>query len=187
MRKIKTSIVNTKQDINFPQRIILIGFMGSGKTTVGMLLARELQYEMVDTDSLIEEEENMSISNLFETKGEVYFRKLESEMISQLAQRNAIVCSTGGGMAVHGDNMERLKEVGLVIYLKTGVETIMNRVSKSNNRPLLKDKTKKELHAFISSKLKERSPIYEKAQIVVMGGRPINMVVNTIIKRMSRI
>ena len=177
--------LNNTQQLSFPSRIILIGFMGSGKSTVGKLLASSLDYQYMDTDALIEKMEGMSVSDIFAKHGESYFRKLESEVIKTLTDYESIVISTGGGMPVFENNMALLNKAGITIFLNVGVETIYQRISKDNTRPLVTANTDATLKDFIKNKLQERIPFYKQAQVLVAGGRNPRLVVKTILSKIA--
>ncbi len=118
--------------------VVLIGYMGSGKTTVGKALAKSMGYNFIDTDALIEEMEDMPISSIFEVKGEEYFRKLETSVIRNLTRTTRkTIFSTGGGLPVNRINANLIKQLGAVIYLKADVDTIWKRVRYSTTRPIL--------------------------------------------------
>ena len=116
--------------------IVLIGFMGCGKTSVGMSFMP--RYRFLDTDAMIEEMVQMSVNEIFVNKGEKYFRQCESRLISELSEENeSFVLSTGGGMPLESENAEGLKRLGTVVYLKASAETIYERLKDDNTRPLL--------------------------------------------------
>ena len=140
--------------------VYLIGFMGVGKTTVGLKLAEELGYEFVDTDEIIEHNEAMSISDIFENKGEEYFRRLETDVIEKLSKKDRLVVSCGGGVIKNEDNVKLMKKSGSVILLEASAEVIYHRVKDFNNRPLLKGR--KNIKG-IQELLDERQPLYDKA------------------------
>jgi shikimate kinase len=120
------------------ENIILTGFMGTGKTTVGRTLAAELGYEFVDTDVLIESRIGMSIAEFFREQGEAAFRKIESELAQELSHRQGLVISTGGRMMLDPTNALALSKTGLVFCLVAAPEEILQRVSGDGNvRPLL--------------------------------------------------
>ncbi len=160
-----------KKQLLSATNIILIGFMGSGKSSVGRLLATQDKRSFMDTDSMIEQNEGMSISEIFDRKGEAYFRRLEEESVSWLKDniQNAVI-STGGGMLVH---CEGLKEVGEIVYLRVPFSTILQRMSQEEleKRPLFKDiKTAEALY-------NERDKVYEqKADVIVDADTDINAV-----------
>lgn len=154
------------QSINKSSTIILVGFMGSGKTTFGKKLAKKLNYQFVDTDKEIETLVGMSINTVFEKKGEIYFRQLEREYIKQLKVQNVVI-ATGGGLPCFYNNMNYLNKIGVTVYLKYSVEELFERLKKENSfRPLLKEKTELELFKFIEQLLKSRESYYLKAQTV---------------------
>lgn len=175
-----------KKAAEFPERIILVGFMGSGKTTIGKLVAEELGYKLVDTDQLIEEQEGMSVSQIFSFSGEEHFRDLESACIGQLSMESRLIICTGGGLPMYNNNMQALLRLGTVIFLKVGVETVLNRVGLAESRPLLSGKSTSEKRKFIKQKLNERNPVYEKASMIIAAGRPAQSVAMTIIKKLRR-
>ncbi len=140
------------------KNIILIGFMGSGKTSVGMRLAKNLSYTFLDTDSLIVEKEGRSISEIFETSGEEYFRTLETELLIELnTNLEGAVLSTGGGMPMKEENKKLLRSLGRVIFLDASKETILQRVEGDTKRPLLASSNREEK---IQELLMKRIPNY---------------------------
>ena len=148
------------------RNIILIGYMGSGKSTVGRKAARAVEYNFLDTDALIEKEEGMTISKLFEEKGEPYFREKETETIRKLiAEPKGNIIATGGGLPMKEGNAELLKELGTVIYLKAETDTLMKRLSGDTARPLLKNG---DLREKIETMLAIRGPVYEACADLVL-------------------
>jgi shikimate kinase len=119
------------------KNIYLVGFMGTGKSTVGRALAKRLDRVFKDLDDLIEEKENKKIAEIFEEKGEEYFRKIESEVINEISRKENFVIATGGGAVVNKENYKRLKESGVLISLAASPEEIYERTKNSKNRPLL--------------------------------------------------
>jgi len=139
-------------------RIILIGFMGVGKTTIGKIIAKKLKLNFVDMDNYIEKREGKSISKIFEDYGEQHFRKLESESLKDLIKSDNIVISTGGGIVTTKENSDILKKEKIVIFLDANTQTILNNLSKEiDKRPLLSNSNNVE--NTISNLLNER---YEK-------------------------
>lgn len=118
--------------------VILIGFMGSGKTAVGRELAGALNMDYLDTDELIIRAENMSISDIFTEKGEEYFRDLETSVIKTLDDYDNFVVATGGGMVLREENVKMLKQLGPLVLLWADPETIYRRIRHEKHRPLLK-------------------------------------------------
>ncbi|MDW8433229.1 MAG: shikimate kinase [Aquificaceae bacterium] len=143
-------------------RVFLVGFMCSGKSTVGKLLSAELRWEFLDVDREIEKEEGMSIPEIFEKKGEPYFRKRELEKLIELSSKSNVIISTGGGLGADEKAMEFMKGKGVVVWLKVDFDTFLQRCGKDPSRPLLK-KDKSELLSLFM----ERSKTYQKSHIVL--------------------
>ena len=120
--------------------IVLIGFMGSGKTSVGKSLARQLYKDFMDVDSIIEAEQNSSITDLFEKKGEAYFRSLEQKCINELTQKTGQIIATGGGLPIYSS----IPEKSLIINIDADFDVILDRLSakERNKRPLLQDESR---------------------------------------------
>lgn len=153
-----------KNDKN--RNIILIGYMGSGKSTVGRKAAKAVEYSFLDTDAIIEKEEGMTISKIFEDKGEPYFREMETETIRRLiAEPKGNIIATGGGLPMKEGNAELLKELGTVVYLKAETDTLVKRLSGDTARPLLQNG---DLREKIETMLAIRGPVYEKCADVVL-------------------
>ena len=151
-------------------RIFLIGFMGSGKSTLGAQLARRLEYRFVDMDRLIEDTAEMSIPEIFDEHGEEVFRKWEHDILLELCQREKLVISTGGGVPCHSGNMDLMNSRGCTIYLRLSPDALRSRLIKSRTeRPLIKGKSEAELLDFIQSKLEAREEFYMRAAQVVEG------------------
>ncbi len=144
--------------------ISLIGMMGSGKTTVGRLLASRTGRGFIDVDLLIEEEKKMTIAEIFSKEGEEAFRKLEKEAVTKLSERDNLVISTGGGLAANEENMSSLKKLGPVVWLYASPEETLRRVSGTEKRPLLnaEDPEKK-----IKSILRARESSYCAADLKI--------------------
>ncbi|MCK8825293.1 shikimate kinase [Fuchsiella alkaliacetigena] len=118
------------------ENIVLIGFMGSGKSTVGQELAARLDLEFVDSDQLLVEKAGQQITEIFAQHGEAHFRSLEKEVVAELAQQEGLVIATGGGVVLDSDNIERLQKQGTLVLLQAEPEVILDRV-KDSDRPLL--------------------------------------------------
>lgn len=141
------------------KNIVLIGMMGSGKSSVGKALAQKLQRPFIDTDALIEQRESKSIQEIFELYGENYFRKLEQDVVRELAVYDNHVISTGGGMVMNQQNVDSLKLHGKLFYLRNGVEELEARLgSARDNRPLLG--AGKELRDTLQRLLDQRESVY---------------------------
>ena len=117
--------------------IILIGFMGTGKTTVGKNIAEQLDMKFIDMDHVIEERQNRKISDIFETDGEAYFRQLEFELAKELSNDDNLVIATGGGIVLNQQNIDNFESSGSVICLSADPKIIMERVAKEIHRPLI--------------------------------------------------
>ncbi len=146
---------------NIKHNIILIGFMGSGKTRVGERLAQKLSYQFRDTDRLLEQKLQDTISHIFATQGEEFFREKETALLKELQPGlKHVVLSTGGGLPLREQNTKLLKEMGFVVYLKASKETTLKRLKGDKTRPLLQGEDPEKR---IETLLKDRTPIYEKA------------------------
>ena len=154
------------------KRVFLVGFMCSGKTTFGKLLSKSLGWSFVDIDQEIERKEEMPIKEIFEKKGEEYFRKLEFEMLRSVAEKEKVVVSTGGGLGANLEAMEFMKSKGLVVWLKIDFETFLERCGQDPSRPLLK-KGKEELLRLFEN----RTQVYKQAHLVLDGtGNPEELI-----------
>ncbi|MBQ8547924.1 MAG: shikimate kinase [Lachnospiraceae bacterium] len=141
--------------------IVLIGFMGCGKSTVGKKLAGALSYEFSDTDAMIEEAYGKTISKMFEEDGEEYFRTAETELLQKLsAEAKGLVLATGGGMPMREENAALLKEIGTVIFLETKIETILERLQNDTGRPLADGEDRE---ARLRPLYEKRLPVYRAA------------------------
>ncbi len=150
--------------MKLPPRIYLVGFMGSGKSHSGKLLATALGYEFADLDDLIVLAVGCSIASLFESKGEAFFRELEKQKLHETALLNRCVIACGGGTPCFFDNMEWINSRGVSIYLKASPTLLAKRLSAGQEqRPVLRQAGTSGLEEFIALKLKERQPFYEQA------------------------
>lgn len=141
--------------------IVLIGFMATGKTTIGMELFKKLNYTFIDTDLEIEKRENMKISDIFEKKGEEYFRKLETDLLKELVDKKNIILCTGGGIIVRKENVPILKNIGTVVWLNGNIKTIIrNLLSSDIDRPLLRNSNNIEVK--VDELLRKRYHIYKQ-------------------------
>ena len=150
------------------KRIILVGYMGSGKTTVGKALSKETGMMFYDLDWYIESRMRKSVSQIFAEKGEDGFRKIEYNILHEVAEFEDVIISCGGGTPCFFDNMDYLNQQGDVVYLKATPETLYKHLLMAKiERPLLKGKSADELIAYITEHLKERAPFYEKARYIL--------------------
>lgn len=146
--------------------VVLIGFMGSGKTTVGIRLSYRLRRVVEDTDKLIEKKMGRSISDIFSVEGEAYFRELETEMLKDLADYNTEkIISVGGGTPVREVNRSLLQELGTVVYLRIRPETVYNRLKRDTTRPLLQGDNPRER---IKTLLTSRKEAYESCADLII-------------------
>lgn len=146
-------------------RIILIGYMGSGKTTIGKALAKELDIPFYDLDWYIESRRHKTVSQLFAEVGEEAFRKIEHNMLHEVAEFENVIISCGGGTPCFFDNIDYMNQQGQVVYLKASPEVLYKHLLMGKTeRPLLKDKTPEQLIGFIHEQLEKREAFYSKAQ-----------------------
>ena len=147
------------------RRIILIGYMGAGKTTVGKALSKELGIIFYDLDWYIENRMRKSVSQIFAERGEEGFRKMEHNMLHEVAEFEDVIISCGGGTPCFFDNMDYLNQQGQVVYLKADPEVLYKHLMMAKvERPLIKGKSHDELLAFIREQLEKREPFYTKAR-----------------------
>jgi len=144
--------------------IALIGFMGTGKTTVGKRLARALRMRFVDTDYIIEERAGIKISEIFSSFGEPYFRELERNVIAEISARDGLVISAGGGAVLNPENIRNLKRHGKIVCLTARPEAIYARIKHETHRPLLNVPNPS---ARIRELLNARAPYYAQADITI--------------------
>lgn len=144
--------------------IALIGFMGTGKTSVGRLVADLLHFDFLDTDEVIQTQQGLTVTEIFSTGGEPAFRKLEQQLVGELAARTKTVIATGGGLPTHPENLASLKTHALVVCLWASPEKIWERVKNQTHRPLLHapDPQKK-----IRELLAVREPFYKQADVLL--------------------
>jgi shikimate kinase len=146
-------------------RIILIGYMGAGKTTIGKALSKELGIIFYDLDWYIENRMRKTVSQIFAERGEEGFRKIEYNMLHEVAEFEDVIISCGGGTPCFFDNMDYLNQQGQVVYLKAEPEVLYKHLLMAKvERPLIKGKSQEELLAFISDQLDRREPFYSKAR-----------------------
>lgn len=154
--------------------IILCGFMGSGKSTIGVLLSKKLGMSFIDLDSYIEKKENMTVSQIFEAHGEPYFRQREHEASKELSEKNGLIIAAGGGTLIDKENAEVLRKSGKIVLLDLPVEIIAERLKGDNTRPLLqredKDKAMRELY-------EKRMPLYKEAADIIIDAAAAPLIV----------
>ncbi len=150
-------------------KIVFVGYMASGKSAVAKAVSKELNLDLVDLDTYIETKEQLSIPQIFEKHGEIYFRKKETFYLKELLQRtDSFILSVGGGTPCFGDNMNSILENAVSLYLRATVQTIFNRViHEKAQRPLVASIADENLQEFIAKHLFERTPFYDRANHIV--------------------
>lgn len=150
--------------------LFLVGYAGSGKSTLGRHLARRLSCQVIDTDKRVEQMVGASIADIFHYEGEEYFRRAEREAVeSVVAESDRLIISTGGGLPTWSDNMEWMNRLGVTIYLRRTAEQIMSRLSAygREKRPMFRGKSDEELVVFMREQMAQREEYYAKSKIVV--------------------
>ena len=167
-----------------PALIMLVGFMGAGKSTVGRLLARRLGRCFVETDDMIVAREGRSIPAIFRESGEGRFRELEAEVLESLSLKRGDVVATGGGLPCQAGRMERLRALGTVVWLKGGFEEMYARARRPGLRPMLADRSPAEVEAHY----REREPHYREAHLVIeTRGLGVDQVVGRILQALPQV
>ena len=171
-------------DIDAMRNIILIGPMGSGKTTIGRQLALRLDKQFYDTDREIEKRTGVDIALIFEIEGEEGFRRRETDMIEELACKDDIILATGGGAVLAERNREVLKNNGSIVYLKSLPEKLFDRTARDKKRPLLNTEDRM---ATIKEMQETRGPLYEEIAnlIISTNNNPIKHIVNIISRKLN--
>lgn len=169
-------------------KIYLTGFMGSGKSTIGPILANTLGWIFFDLDIIIEQKEGKKISRIFEENGEEYFRNLETEILKDLAARKNVIVALGGGTITNQDNIDFLKKIGMIIYIKISAESAYKRLRFKRDRPILSrngtvNLSKTEFIGKIAQLLSARNRYYEQADIIIeTDNLPIGVTIDKIAK-----
>ncbi|MFI0427858.1 shikimate kinase [Mariniflexile sp. HMF6888] len=167
--------------------VILIGYMASGKSTLGRILAKKLDYGFLDLDDYIEEKENSTISDIFKSKGEIHFRKLETHYLKELlSSKSKLVLSLGGGTPCYSNNMDIILKANNVksIYLKASIPTLIARLkNEKSKRPLIAHiETDDLLAEFIGKHLFERSQFYSLAHVTITtDNKPENNIIEEVV------
>lgn len=162
-------------------KIVLLGYMGSGKSVVGKILSKEMKISFIDLDNYIEKKENKTIKEIFKTKGEIYFRKIEKKYLKEVMFLDIkAVISLGGGTPCFGNNMEVILKNGVSFYLKASAKTLAERLrAETVRRPLLST-IRINIAEYIAKHLFERSVFYEKANYTIDAEKTPNQVVEQI-------
>ena len=170
--------------MSLPKRVVLVGPMGAGKSTIGRLLARELGYRFLDSDRIIEERCGANIPWIFDVEGEDGFRQRETSMLDELSNEVGTVLATGGGAVMRAENRGLLKKNSVVIYLKTSIDQQVERTRKDRNRPLLQND---DPEGVLRRLFAIRDPLYtELADIVMFTDRKSpRLVVRQLVNRIN--
>ena len=161
------------------KNIVLLGMMGSGKSTIGYLLSNKINSDFYDIDKIIEEEEGLKITEIFENKGENYFRKIEEKICLKILKFNKKIISLGGGSFLNNKVREEIQNNHISFWLNWNTSTIIKRIKKNKNRPILKGMSENEINKLIM----KRKKIYEKAHLKInCENLSKNEIINKIIK-----
>ena len=168
------------------KNIFLIGFMGSGKSTIASCMAENYGMEIVEMDQLIVEREGMSIPDIFAQKGEPYFRDAETSLLIEIQSEENKVVSCGGGVVLRDGNVKEMRKSGKIILLHATPEAILERVKDDNNRPLLRGNKNVE---FISKMMEQRRPKYEAAADIVIqtDAKTADMICKEIFEKIEKV
>lgn len=166
MDKLNDLHKNIKASDAIDSNIVLIGFMGCGKSTISRALNKAYHMDIIEMDQVIAEREGLSISEIFEVHGEEYFRNLETELLRELQSRKGVVISCGGGVPMRDENVVEMKKNGKVILLTASPETILERVKGSHDRPLLENNKNVD---FIADLMEKRRLKYEAAADIIIN------------------
>lgn len=149
--------------------LFLVGYAGSGKSTMAKRLSRRLQLKMIDTDKRVEKLEGATIADIFYYQGEEYFREAERRALESVESEGDVIVATGGGLPTWGDNMAWMREHGVVVYLRRSAEQILSRLSDygREKRPMFRGKSDEELIEFMREQMAERERYYSEADITI--------------------
>ena len=149
--------------------LFLVGYAGSGKSTMAKRLSRRLQLKMIDTDKRVEKLEGATIADIFYYQGEEYFREAERRAFESIESEGDVIVATGGGLPTWGDNMAWMREHGVVVYLRRSAEQILSRLSDygREKRPMFRGKSDEELIEFMREQMAERERYYSEADITI--------------------
>ena len=169
------------------KNIVLVGPMGSGKTTVGRRLAQELDQDFFDTDHEIIDKTGVTIDHIFDIEGEEGFRERETKILENLCQMSNIILATGGGIVILPKNRKILKNAGLVVYLSSSIDQLLRRTAKSKTRPLLENSTDRE--KTITELVEARDVYYREVASIVVDttGKKLHEVINIIIRETENV
>ncbi len=152
--------------------LFIIGYMASGKTTFGRALAKRTQIQHIDLDFYIEQRFHSTVREIFASKGEAEFRRIESAMLREVGEMNDVIISCGGGTPCSGDNMDYMNSRGLTVCLQASDDVIADRILEAGNkRPLMAGKSKDEILATLRQHMEVRKPFYDQAKVAISGDR----------------
>ena len=178
---------------DFGSRIYLTGFMGSGKSTIGPILANVLGYDFVDLDEAVEERAGKPVPRIFAEDGEMVFRALEATMLRETVARNRVVVALGGGALTVEDNLQWALANGAVVYLKVSLDALIRRLRRGRaERPLLLDEAGRrlptaDLREKIQALMDRREPFYERAHVVVeIANQRVGITVDEVVRAVQR-
>mgnify|MGYP002522438079 CR=1 FL=1 len=166
-------------------RLYLVGYMGCGKSSIGRKIARRLGVEFIDTDAVVEQAEQATIADIIGYAGEEYFRRCERKALDDTALHANAIVSTGGGLPVWHDNMERIHALGTSVYIRRTPEQILSRLSPygRQKRPKFRGLDDEQLLAFMHENMAEREPVYAQADFVIDGeGRSDNEIIEAVLE-----
>lgn len=179
-------VIYEKLEKTVKGNVVLIGFMGCGKSTIGRKLSEKLGYRLIDVDAYIEEKQGCTISELFDKKGEGYFRELETKAVDELNESisHAVIC-TGGGLPMREENHERLRRLGEIVYLDVTPEEVIRRLEGDTTRPLLQGD---DVEARVRRLMENRRPVYESLADISIEerGKAVDDIVKEIVWELSR-
>lgn len=166
------------------RNIFLIGFMGCGKSTIARMISKKLGVAQVEMDELIEEEQGMSITEIFEKFGEEHFRDIETDLVHRLQEKDGVVVSCGGGAVLREENRNMMKKSGVIVLLTAQPETILARVKNSTNRPVLNGNMNVE---YITALMERRKACYEDAADITVAtdGKSVEEICEEIIEKIG--
>jgi shikimate kinase len=172
-------------------RIYIAGFMGSGKSTVGPILANTIGYEFGDLDRTIEQREGLPVTAIFQTNGEAHFRSLEHQVVLAASTRQRFVLALGGGTLGHPASLELITATGILVYLRLGLDLLVKRLQQKQDRPMLMDTEgnrlpEPELRERIRELLARREPLYRRADVTIeMDDRRVGITVDRLVQALQ--
>ncbi|MFN4298240.1 MAG: shikimate kinase [Thermaurantimonas sp.] len=168
------------------KKIVLLGYMGSGKTTIGRILANELRLPFWDLDEVIGQMFGMTVPYMIQKKGEIFFRECEQKALNVVLQNPSYILASGGGTPCYYDNIDVINAHSTSIYFQCSPTTLSQRLlPEKQNRPLIADIEDKFLPEYIAKHLFERTPFYEKAHITIDANREMNSIVSELLEKLS--